>query len=133
MGRKRKHFDYRQFYREYYGIDFGPEMVVHHIDFDRSNNDINNLLLLPNKVHAKYHFALQMLTGIDMSRSLNKELQLSMPMVPAHYVQWLRIMADVLEETAPWIRMKHDFEMLPDDVFRRAYHTEFPITERSVM
>jgi len=32
------------------------EEVVHHIDGDKSNNDINNLRLFPNKKeHAKFH------------------------------------------------------------------------------
>ena len=133
MGRKRKHVDYRQLYKDYYGIDFDSDMVVHHIDFDRSNNSIDNLILLPNKVHAKYHYAIQMLTNIDMSKSLNRELQLKDLMCCIHNAHWLRIMADALDEAAPWIRMKYDYKMLPEDVFRSAYHTDYPITERSVM
>lgn len=35
-----KNFNYRKYYKEYYGIDFGSEYDIHHIDFDRSNNDI---------------------------------------------------------------------------------------------
>ena len=48
--------NYRQYYKEYYGIDFGKEFAVHHIDMNRDNNDIRNLLLIPTKIHAKYHF-----------------------------------------------------------------------------
>lgn len=132
MGRKRKNFNYRQYYKDYYGIEFGQDMVVHHIDFDRSNNNINNLLLLPNKLHAKFHFALSMLVGLDGERELNKELQLTSPMVPIHYSRWLRIMADTLDEISPWIRMKMDFEMLPEDIYKSAYHTNCVITEKSV-
>lgn len=50
--------DYRKKYKRYYGIDFSRNYVVHHIDFDRSNNDISNLLLLPRGLHSKYHFCL---------------------------------------------------------------------------
>lgn len=132
VGRKRKNVDYRKLYKEYYGIEFGREMVVHHIDFDRSNNDINNLLLLPNKLHAKYHFALSMLFGIDKTDNLLDGIKLTGRMPTVFYPQWLRIMADTLEEIEPWIRMKVDFEKIPNSIFDAAYHTENPITERSI-
>lgn len=32
-----KKFDYRQYYKDYYNIDFDVEYEVHHIDFDRNN------------------------------------------------------------------------------------------------
>lgn len=47
--------NYRQIYKDYYGLEFGSDMVIHHIDFNHSNNDINNLLLLPREIHCQYH------------------------------------------------------------------------------
>lgn len=47
--------DYRNKFKEYYGIEFGGEYHVHHIDMDRNNNDIKNLLLLPLSTHHAYH------------------------------------------------------------------------------
>lgn len=47
--------NYRQYYKEYYGIEFGKEYSVHHIDMNRDNNDISNLLLLPRFIHNKLH------------------------------------------------------------------------------
>lgn len=132
MGRNKRKVDYRQLYKDYYNIEFGSDMVVHHIDLDRTNNDIGNLLLLPNWLHAKYHVTLQMLTGLHGEIDLNKELRLTTPMVTAHYSQWLRKMADVLDEVAPWIRMKFDYEIWPSEVFVQAYRTKLPITEDSV-
>ena len=35
--------DYRKKYKRYFGIDFGKEYAIHHIDGDHSNNDINNI------------------------------------------------------------------------------------------
>lgn len=58
-----KKFNYRKYYKEYYGIDFGPEYHIHHMDFDKSNNDISNLLLLPGKLHSRYHFLLNGFEG----------------------------------------------------------------------
>lgn len=132
MGRKRTRVDYRQLYKDHYGIEFGPEMAVHHIDFNRDNNSIDNLLLLPNKLHAKYHVAYQMLTGINGVLSINNEIRLADINAPLHYSQWLRVMADALDETFPWIRMKFDFDVMPRNVFEHTYRTDQPITERSV-
>lgn len=66
-----KSFNYRKYYKDYYGIDFDSSYVIHHIDFDRSNNDINNLILLPSKLHSRYHF---LLTGFNPDKTI-KELQ----------------------------------------------------------
>ena len=44
--------NYRKFYAEYYGIKWDPKKFqVHHIDGDRSNNSIENLVLLPTELH----------------------------------------------------------------------------------
>ncbi len=47
--------DYRKKFKEFYGIDFGPEYHVHHIDQNRGNNDISNLMILPADLHGEYH------------------------------------------------------------------------------
>ena len=51
--------DYREKYKRHYGIEFGSDFDVHHMDFDRSNNDIENLVLLPKKLHQRYHYYLK--------------------------------------------------------------------------
>lgn len=47
--------DYRKLYKEHYCIEFGNDYAVHHIDGDRSNNNISNLLLMPRDIHTKWH------------------------------------------------------------------------------
>lgn len=48
--------NYRKFYAEYYGIKWDPKKFqVHHIDGDRSNNSIENLVLLPTELHQLFH------------------------------------------------------------------------------
>lgn len=59
-------FDYRKFYKGYYRLEFGKEFDIHHIDKDRSNNSINNLILLPKKVHHSYHLGIESLSLIEM-------------------------------------------------------------------
>lgn len=60
-------------YKRFYGIDFGDEYDIHHIDLDKSNNDIENLLLLPKELHKEYHRALKQLAewGIDYTETNN--------------------------------------------------------------
>lgn len=53
--------NYRKIYEDHYKITLSDDMVVHHIDLDRSNNDISNLLALPRELHAKYHMCLNTL------------------------------------------------------------------------
>lgn len=56
-----KSVNYRKIYKDHYNIDFNSDYVIHHIDFDRNNNDISNLLLLPKTLHMRYHELLQAL------------------------------------------------------------------------
>lgn len=48
--------NYRKFYSQATGIEVPKEFHIHHIDFDRSNNQIKNLVALPKKLHQQYHF-----------------------------------------------------------------------------
>lgn len=48
--------DYLKFYSRYYNITWDHQKFeVHHIDGDRSNNDILNLILLPKDLHQRLH------------------------------------------------------------------------------
>lgn len=47
---------YRSIMSEYIGRELNDDEVVHHIDMDRSNNDITNLFLFDNeRIHSLYH------------------------------------------------------------------------------
>ena len=46
-------------YREIYEGVFGPIQEgnhIHHLDHDRKNNSIENLVSIPAKTHQRYHF-----------------------------------------------------------------------------
>lgn len=52
----KKNSNYRKFYASHYGIEWDTkEFQVHHIDGNRENNSIDNLVLLPRELHAKIH------------------------------------------------------------------------------
>ena len=48
--------DYRKYYAQYYNIQWDSSLFdVHHIDRNRDNNDIRNLVLLPRELHKELH------------------------------------------------------------------------------
>lgn len=65
-----KRENYRELYKQYYGIDFDRSYVVHHIDGNRKNNDISNLVLLPSKLHSRYHFLKMLLESVEMPTTI---------------------------------------------------------------
>lgn len=55
-------FNYRKFYKEITRHDIPKDFDIHHIDFDRSNNVIENLVAIPRIVHQEYHKTLPYIT-----------------------------------------------------------------------
>ena len=47
--------DYKKLYAQTYGITWDADMVIHHIDRNRQNNNISNLILLPGYLHRELH------------------------------------------------------------------------------
>jgi hypothetical protein len=46
----------REIFQEATGVTLSSRFHVHHIDSDKNNNRIFNLVAIPNDVHSKYHF-----------------------------------------------------------------------------
>lgn len=78
--------DYRKIYADYYGIKWDTKKYdVHHLDFNRKNNDAENLVLLPNKLHHQFHRSLTIIKSeikkasdiwnLDFDLFTTKELQ----------------------------------------------------------
>lgn len=62
---------YRQDYEKYCGIKLDDDWDVHHIDYDHNNNDIENLVALPNYLHSELH------TAYNNWKSCKQNFQLS--------------------------------------------------------
>lgn len=60
--------NYREKYKRYYNIEFGREYEIHHIDLNHENNDIENLVLLPKKLHHRYHFYINALQPMQTEK-----------------------------------------------------------------
>ena len=47
--------DYKKLYAQTYGITWDADLEIHHIDRNRQNNNISNLILLPGYLHRELH------------------------------------------------------------------------------
>ena len=50
--------DYKKLYAQTYGITWDADLEIHHIDRNRQNNNISNLILLPGYLHHELHICL---------------------------------------------------------------------------
>ena len=72
--------NYRKIYADYYGIKWDSKLFeVHHIDRNRENNDIKNLVLLPKKLHREYHRIISVIefdfqNGADIFNASNYDI-----------------------------------------------------------
>lgn len=53
-----KLMDYRKIYIEKFG-EIPQEFEIHHIDLNRENNLLNNLVAIPKELHKEYHKLVQ--------------------------------------------------------------------------
>lgn len=94
--------DYRKKYKKHFNIEFGKEYAVHHIDGDRSNNDINNLVLLPSKLHSKYHFQKQIIEGQPLPTTISGNGLNGQ----SYYLSCLEDFLETLKECNKWFDYK---------------------------
>lgn len=96
-------FNYRKYYKNYYNIDFDKKYVVHHIDCNRENNNIHNLVLLPVELHIKYHNQKIIIENIEMPTKIcgNGNSGYSC------YLYELKKFINILEECNKW----YDYKM----------------------
>jgi hypothetical protein len=91
--------DYRKIFMDYYRIPrLSSKYVIHHIDKNRDNNNIENLLLLPMNLHSKYH-SVSNLPDINVSRITNST-------VLAWKSSLFENLFDTLQECSKWVDYK---------------------------
>ena len=96
---------YREKYKQHYGIEFRKDFVVHHIDEDRGNNDISNLILIPRDLHSKYHHCKTMIE-IQTKEGFNYKLTYSASCVRSLQFSYFDELREVLKELQKWIDYK---------------------------
>lgn len=101
--------DYRLKYKLYYGVDFGQEFAVHHIDFNRANNGIDNLILLPKDLHERYHFLVAALFHSDDKLSVHYKIDIANG--STYEYDMMRQFCEVMQEVQKWKLYKVQLEM----------------------
>lgn len=102
--------NYREKYKRYYGIDFGSEYSIHHIDFDRTNNDISNLLLLPKELHAKYHMILNAISICPDKPKADGfiDVRISNAMITDYNAKMFELLPETIAECNKWLKWKQE-------------------------
>lgn len=62
--------NYKKKYEEYFEIKLNELFDVHHIDGNRENNNIENLLALPKDLHNKYHKLKSVVDSLEIQTEL---------------------------------------------------------------
>ena len=97
--------DYRKLYKEHYCIEFGPEYAIHHIDGDRENNDISNLILLPESLHKRWHNV----QGAIVAAGENPGYALTYTTMVnrCRYDTYTEQLHEIWQQCVPWIGRKY--------------------------
>lgn len=53
--------DYKSIYVRNTGEEIQEGYVIHHIDFNKKNNHIENLVAIPKRLHGQYHYFITLL------------------------------------------------------------------------
>ncbi len=93
--------NYVKHYEEYFGIEIPEGFVIHHIDGNRENNNIDNLIMIPKKLHARYHF---------FSRQI-EAMKIAMDMDNVYKAWAFEGYSEVIKECKKYINQKYCMEM----------------------
>lgn len=101
--------NYRKLYERHYGIKIPPEYEIHHIDFNRNNNDIINLLLIPKQLHRQLHWV-RNTSCVNLERFFDFQgIQAQRPM--DYERRCINAALDVYDELQIWSTRKHIEDM----------------------
>lgn len=109
---------YRIRYKSYYGIAFNSEYVIHHIDQDKSNNKISNLILLPRNLHTKLH------TCWGLYRLSDSKLYEKIFDIFPGTIDDFSNLINMQKELLPWMKFKERLDFYKDNGWE--YDFEFP-------
>lgn len=116
--------DYRTKFKTYYGIDFSDEYDIHHIDLNHDNNEMDNLMLLPKTLHAKYHECLNATSFLgkdNFKRTINCRISGNEANNSSFARSWMLDMIQTLDECADW----YDFKRYLDGEIPNIHNIKF--------
>lgn len=100
--------NYRQFYKEYYRVEFSDKFDIHHIDMNRDNNMIQNLILLPRIVHSNYHTLENLVT---ISTLGNEQILFSIASKLNNAKTNFKAIYDICNEIYYWYGIKKEIDI----------------------
>lgn len=96
---------YRKLFCDHYGIKLDSCYDIHHIDGDRTNNDIRNLMILPKSLHAMYHSAKKTVSYVPL------DIGSSMSMLQYYeFCSDYKKFCDIVSECSVW----YDYKLYMD-------------------
>jgi hypothetical protein len=101
----------RQYYKDYFGIDFGDEYVIHHMDCDSENNDISNLLLMPKKLHSKYNMIVNGFCGNKGEITIDFKIKPECGGIHLYNYNMMKQLCETMYEINEWVKKKSDLQM----------------------
>lgn len=101
----------RQYYKDYFGIDFGDEYVIHHMDCNSENNDISNLLLMPKKLHSKYNMIISGLGANKGEITIDFKITEQCGHIPMYNYNSMKQLCETMIEIDEWVKKKSDLQM----------------------
>lgn len=90
---------YRKIYEDYFRIKIPAGYDIHHIDRNRGNNDIKNLILLPKELHQRLH---NIQTGYICDKSMQFLWLGSNLLCGAIHDEFLAY-AEIYRDLFPWV------------------------------
>ena len=96
--------DYRKFYQKKLNVKINNDFEIHHIDFNRENNDIINLVAIPKHLHNDYHELYKQINFEGLNLNLSP---INFPYNGVGYnkfvVSYFIKFTEILEEIQEWI------------------------------
>lgn len=112
--------NYRKKFKEHYGIKFGPKFHIHHIDLDHENNDIENLMILPEELHNLYHQLFNSVTGDGFTKSYHASIHSNTIYGDNYNLSMTKKFIDVLIECDKW----YDFKLYLEGILPNIHGLE---------
>ena len=110
--------NYKKLYAQTYGISWDADLEIHHIDRNRQNNNISNLILLPDHLHHELHNCLNEAVFMNEQETDGDLIERMMERVfnygNSYDQQVFLHLSYILSECRRWGFLKHESYKNPD-------------------